>query len=150
MFERRGSVASETSFANAGVIAPGYVTPWAAPGMPAKVLKHLFGRHAAVRVNARLDVATLRWLLQWRRACSAESYAANRLRLLRLARYSRARLHDITREQGLDYERGEGYLVLLRSDRDLALARPAWRCWPRRAPASRWSTPRAAGRSSPG
>ena len=124
VFERRGSVASETSFANAGVIAPGYVTPWAAPGMPAKVLKHLFGRHAAVRVNARLDVATLRWLLQWRRACSAESYAANRLRLLRLARYSRTRLHDITREQGLDYERGEGYLVLLRSDRDLALARP--------------------------
>ena len=49
VFERRGSVAAETSFANAGVIAPGYVTPWAAPGMPLKVLKHLFGRHAPVR-----------------------------------------------------------------------------------------------------
>ena len=34
VFERRGSVAAETSFANAGVVAPGYVTPWAAPGMP--------------------------------------------------------------------------------------------------------------------
>jgi len=32
VFERRASVASETSFANAGVVAPGYVTPWAAPG----------------------------------------------------------------------------------------------------------------------
>ena len=34
VFERRGAVAEETSFANAGLVAPGYVTPWAAPGMP--------------------------------------------------------------------------------------------------------------------
>jgi D-amino-acid dehydrogenase len=38
VFERRGSVAEETSFANAGVMAPGYVMPWAAPGMPWKVI----------------------------------------------------------------------------------------------------------------
>ena len=50
VFERRGSVAEETSFANAGVVAPGYVTPWAAPGMPAKVLRHLLSRHAPVRL----------------------------------------------------------------------------------------------------
>ena len=31
VFERRGSVAEETSFANAGVVAPGYFTPPAAP-----------------------------------------------------------------------------------------------------------------------
>ena len=29
-------VAAETSFANAGLVAPGYVTPWAAPGMPGR------------------------------------------------------------------------------------------------------------------
>jgi len=34
VFERRGAAAEESSFANAGVVAPGYVTPWAAPGMP--------------------------------------------------------------------------------------------------------------------
>ena len=38
VFERRSSVAEETSFANAGVIAPGYVTPWAAPGMVKKTV----------------------------------------------------------------------------------------------------------------
>ena len=123
VFERRGSVAAETSFANAGVIAPGYVTPWAAPGMTGKVLKHLFGRHAPVRI-AGLDFATLGWLLRWRRACTSESYAANRARLLRLARYSRARLHALTDQLGLDYERSAGYLVLLRDEQDLALARP--------------------------
>ncbi|MEP7283252.1 MAG: FAD-dependent oxidoreductase, partial [Rubrivivax sp.] len=34
VLERGSGVAGGTSFANAGVIAPGYVTPWAAPGMP--------------------------------------------------------------------------------------------------------------------
>ena len=34
VLERRGGVAAEASFANAGIVAPGYVTPWAAPGMP--------------------------------------------------------------------------------------------------------------------
>ena len=37
VFERRAAVAEECSFANAGVVAPGYVTPWAAPGMPGPV-----------------------------------------------------------------------------------------------------------------
>jgi D-amino-acid dehydrogenase len=124
VFERRGSVAAETSFANAGVVAPGYVTPWAAPGMPAKVFKHLLQRHAPVRLNKRLDLATLRWLMQWRRACTAESYAANRLRMQRLARYSRTRLHALTADLKLDYERADGVLVLLRNERDLAMARP--------------------------
>ena len=46
VFERHASVAEGASFANAGVVAPGYVTPWAAPGMPVKVLRHLLARHA--------------------------------------------------------------------------------------------------------
>ena len=44
VFERRGAAAEETSFANAGIVAPGYVTPWAAPGMPGKVMRQLLRR----------------------------------------------------------------------------------------------------------
>ena len=123
VFERCGSVAAETSFANAGVIAPGYVTPWAAPGMPSKVLKHLFSRHAPVRLSG-LDRGTLPWLWRWWRACGLRTYQANRLRMQRLAGYSRGRLHELTRSLQLDYERSEGYLVLLRTPKDLALAQP--------------------------
>ena len=36
VIEQHDSVAEGASFANAGVVAPGYVTPWAAPGMPGK------------------------------------------------------------------------------------------------------------------
>jgi len=123
VFERRGSVAGETSFANAGVIAPGYVTPWAAPGMPAKVLRNLLGRHAAVRLRG-LHSGTLPWLWRWWRACSLRTYQANRLRMQRLAVFSRDRLHALTESLKLEYERSDGYLVLLRSAQDLALVQP--------------------------
>ena len=69
VFERHAGVASETSFANAGVIAPGYVTPWAAPGMPLKVLRHLFGTHAPVRFGGADVLARLPWMWRWWRAC---------------------------------------------------------------------------------
>jgi len=124
VFERRGSVAAETSFANAGVVAPGYVTPWAAPGMPMHVLSQLFGRHAAVRVNPRLSPSTLRWMWRWWRSCSAQRYRSNRARLQRLALYSKERQHHLTHTLQLDYERTEGYLVLLRSAKDTARAQP--------------------------
>lgn len=124
VFERRGSVAAETSFANAGLVAPGYVTPWAAPGMPGKVLGHLLSRHAPVRVRPGLDAATVAWLWRWWRACRLRTYQANRLRMQRLAYYSRERLHHITLGLKLDYERSDGYLVLLRTTKDLAMAQP--------------------------
>ncbi len=125
VFERRGSVAAETSFANAGVVAPGYVTPWAAPGMPRKVLAHLLSRHAPVRVRpGGLDAAAIGWMWQWWRACRVRTYQANRLRMQRLAWFSRERLHRITRELKLDYERSDGYLVLLRTPKDQAIVQP--------------------------
>ena len=124
VFERRGSVAGETSFANAGVVAPGYVTPWAAPGMPAKVLGHLMSQHAPVRVHARLSAGEIAWMWRWWRACKLRTYQANRLRMQRLAYFSRGRLHELTRTLKLDYERSDGYLVLLRNAKDLALVQP--------------------------
>ena len=124
VFERQGNVAAEGSFANAGLVAPGYVTPWAAPGMPGKVLAHLFSRHAPVRLRAGMSPSTIGWLWKWWRACRLRTYQANRLRMQRLAFFSRARLHGISQGLQLDYERNEGYLVLLRTPGDLALAQP--------------------------
>jgi D-amino-acid dehydrogenase len=123
VFERRSSVAEETSFANAGVIAPGYVTPWAAPGMPAKVLRHLLSRHAPVRLARPFAAGQARWMWRWWRACQAGTFEANRRRMHRLARFSQQRLAALTRDLRLDYEQGNGYLVLLREPKDLTLAR---------------------------
>lgn len=118
VFERHGAAAEETSFANAGVIAPGYVTPWAAPGMPAKVARFLFARHAPVRIALPLSAGELGWMWRWRAACKLETYLANRGRMQRLAFYSRERLHALGESLQLEYDRSRGYLVLLRSDKD--------------------------------
>ena len=123
VFERRGSVAEETSFANAGVVAPGYVTPWAAPGMPAKVLRHLLSRHAPVRLAMPPGAGQWGWIWRWWRACRAPVHAANRARLHRLARYSQQRLAHLGQALNLAHEQSRGYLVLLRTPRDLAGAR---------------------------
>lgn len=124
VFERHGAAALETSFANAGVVAPGYVTPWAAPGMPSKVARYLFSRHAPVRVCWPLAAHELRWMMRWRRACDLDTYLANRSRLQRLAFYSRHRLHRIVDDLQLEYDRTSGYMVLLRSEKDRKLVQP--------------------------
>jgi D-amino-acid dehydrogenase len=106
------------------VVAPGYVTPWAAPGMPAKVARYLFSRHAPVRVCWPLAAHELGWMLRWHRAFATDTYLANRARLQRLAFYSRERLHQLTEDLQLEYDRSTGYLVLLRSEKDRRLAQP--------------------------
>jgi D-amino-acid dehydrogenase len=124
VFERRGAAAEESSFANAGVIAPGYVTPWAAPGMRAKVLRSLLSTHGAIKLRWPLSARDVGWMARWQRACKLETYLSNRARLQRLAFYSRTRLHEISEARELSYERSEGYLVLLRSKRERKLVQP--------------------------
>lgn len=125
VFERRGAAAEEASFANAGVLAPGYVTPWAAPGMPMKVLGQLFHRHASIKLALPLRMTDLAWIWRWYRACRLDVYLANRSHMQKLAFYSRARLASITTKLRLEYDRSDGYLVLLRTARDVKLAQPS-------------------------
>ncbi len=119
VYERRGSVASETSFAHAGVIAPGCVTPWAAPGMTWKVMRDLFSAHAPVRPGGFNALGQLPWMWRWWRACRRPVHNANRAAMQRLASFSRSRLLELTRTLDLDYEQTPGYLVLLRGEREL-------------------------------
>jgi D-amino-acid dehydrogenase len=132
VFERRGSVASEASFAHAGVVSPGYATPWASPGMTLKVMRQLFSTHASVRLGGFNALGQLPWLWRFWRAGRRPVHLANSAAMHRLASFSRDRLLELTRTLGLDYEQTPGYLVLLRGERDLksAQARLAlWREW---------------------
>ncbi|WP_219218117.1 D-amino acid dehydrogenase [Variovorax boronicumulans] len=124
VFERRGAAAEETSFANAGLIVPGQVGPWAAPGMRTKLLRSLLSSQGAIKLRWPLAGRELRWLAQWQRACRLETHLANRARMQRLAFYSRTRLHELTETRELSYERSQGCLVLLRSRRDQKLVQP--------------------------
>ena len=124
VLERRSSVAEEASFANAGVVAPGYVTPWAAPGMPGKVFRHLLRQHAPVRLAWPLALRDLVWTWKWLGACKPGTYLANRAQLQQLAVYSRERLRNLGSNLQLEYDRSAGYMVLLRSQEDAAMVQP--------------------------
>jgi len=125
VFERRAAVAEESSFANAGVVAPGYVTPWASPGMPAKIAGYLLRQHAPVRVTLPLAAGQVAWMWRWFRSCNAATYAANRARMQRLAFYSRSRLAEIREHFQFEYDHSDGYMVLLRGEKDHRLVQPS-------------------------
>jgi D-amino-acid dehydrogenase len=120
VYDKGVAAAEGASFANAGVLSPGYVTPWAAPGMSWKVLKQMASQHAAFRINFPLGGAELAWLWKFWRACNLETYLQHRSSLQKLAFYSRSRLAEITERHNLSYDRAGGYLIALRSDKERA------------------------------
>ena len=120
VFERRGSIAAEASFANAGVVGPASVAAWSGSALPRKALARHWTRDATLRVHPSLLVAAPGWMWNWWRAAGTRSNAASRARIERLAGFSRERLHALTRTLALDYERSDGCLVVLRSARDRA------------------------------
>jgi D-amino-acid dehydrogenase len=123
--ERLDGVALETTWGNAGVIAPGYVTPWAAPGMPRKVLSYLFAAEAPVRFRPVAFPALARWIARWLRECELGRSRVNKSRMQRLAFHSRDALNALRARLGIDDGRRQGYLQLLRDERDLAMSGPA-------------------------
>lgn len=124
VFERRGSVAAESSFAHAGISGPGHIASEPLRMESMELLRSITGRHAALRLRRGIDLTTLRWIRTWQRACSSRTHPSRSLLLQRLAGYSRDRQQKLTRELDLQFERTDGCLVLLRSRRDLVLAQP--------------------------
>src|SRR5262249_19653048 len=115
VFERNSGVAQETSYGNAGVIAPAYIGPWAQPGMPRKTVSYLFQAHAPVIFRPALDRALWRWLRRWYAECALERFKRNKARMQRVAYYSRDQLRVLRDKLVLQYEQTAGYLQLFRT-----------------------------------
>jgi D-amino-acid dehydrogenase len=123
LVERQSDVAQETSFANAGQVSPGYSTPWAAPGIPIKALKWLFQTHAPLAFRPDGSLFQWRWMAAMLANCSADRYAVNKERMMRLSEYSRDCLRAWRAETGLAYDaRSQGTLQLFRTQAQLDAA----------------------------
>jgi D-amino-acid dehydrogenase len=123
VIDRQPAPALETSFANAGEISPGYSSPWAAPGIPVKALKWMFMQHAPLIIQPRMDWTKLSWMARMLMNCTAEAYAVNKSRMVRLAEYSRDCLMELRAETGISYdERTQGTLQLFRTEKQVAAA----------------------------
>ncbi|WP_206952822.1 D-amino acid dehydrogenase [Trinickia acidisoli] len=118
--DRETAPALETSFANAGQISPGYAAPWAAPGVPIKAVKWMFQKHAPLAIRLDGTQFQLRWMWQMLQNCTAERYAVNKGRMVRLAEYSRDCLQALRADTGIQYEgRTGGTLQVFRTQQQL-------------------------------
>ncbi|WP_322009926.1 D-amino acid dehydrogenase [Paraburkholderia sp. J12] len=116
VIDREAGPALETSFANAGQISPGYAAPWAAPGVPLKAVKWMFEKHAPLAIRLDGTKFQLQWMWQMLQNCTAERYALNKGRMVRLAEYSRDCLQALRADTGIQYEgRTGGTLQVFRT-----------------------------------
>ncbi|CAG9171686.1 D-amino acid dehydrogenase [Cupriavidus pinatubonensis] len=118
--DREAGPALGTSFANAGQISPGYASPWAAPGVPLKAIKWMFQEHAPLSIRPDGTLFQLQWMWQMLQNCSAERYAVNKERMVRLAEYSRDCIRALRADTGIAYEgRQQGTLQVFRTQDQL-------------------------------
>ncbi|MCW5230389.1 D-amino acid dehydrogenase [Verminephrobacter eiseniae] len=116
VIERQPEVARETSFANAGLVAPGHSYTWASPKAPGILLKSLFLQGQALRLKLRLDPPMWAWGLQFLRHCTTARWRQNTTRKLHLCRYSQQLLQALTAAERLEYQRTEGGALYIYRD----------------------------------
>lgn len=113
--DRQPHPANETSFANAGLIAPGHSYAWASPQAPVILLKSLWRDDQAFRLKLTPDPYMWLWCLKFLGQCTTERAALNTSRKLRLAVYSQKMLHAVVQHTGVKFDcRSEGCLYLYR------------------------------------
>ncbi len=118
--DRQPGAARETSFGNAGGVCPGFAGPWAAPGMPVKVVRWLFARHAPLSLKPKFDSQQWRWLAAFIANCTPERFARNKAHMQRIAHYSKACLVALREETGIAYDNAAGgVLQVFQTDKEL-------------------------------
>lgn len=124
VLERYSNVALETSFGNAGLMAPGHAAPWAAPGMPQKLLSYLFKSESPAVLKPGMNPTLWRWMRRWLAECDIERFRVNKMRMQRLAVYSNEIMRLLRMHHALEYEQTRGLLQLFRSHGELTMAQP--------------------------
>ena len=115
VLDRRSGVALETSFANAGLVAPGHSYTWASPHAPKILLKSLFVEGQALRLRLNADPHMWAWCVLFLRNCTATRSRENTSRKVRLCRYAQDQLQQLTAREQLQYDRiSRGLLYLYR------------------------------------
>lgn len=121
VFERHHTAAEEGSFANSGLLAPAALIPWLGADMSWRVRRRMLARLRGIGSPLSrywpMSFGEMAWLLR-RRLMFSSTLAKRHVALRELARYSHERLHQLTAEFELDFERQLGVLLLLRTPRE--------------------------------
>jgi D-amino-acid dehydrogenase len=120
VIDRQAGPAMETSFANAGMIAPGHSFTWNSPSAPMKLLRSLFGAKTSLRLKLSADPRFYAWGLQFLRNCTAARAREKTLVKLSLCLYSQQATRQVAAEAAIEYDRlGNGILYLYRDKANL-------------------------------
>ncbi len=113
VIERHEGAADETSFANAGLIAPGHAYAWSSPRAPMILLKSLFRDDQALRFRLKPDPRLWTWSYLFLRQCNSASARINTLRKHRLCLYAQRALEALSAAEALDFDGRDGGLLYL-------------------------------------
>ena len=124
LIERQPDVGLETSFANGGLITPSMSDPWAAPGIPLKLLQWIGREKSPFLVRFGALPGLMSWGLAFLRNCNDAAWRRNAATILRLAEYSQHALQTLSHETGIAYDRSSvGNLRLFRDRLSMQNAR---------------------------
>lgn len=113
ILDRQPAPARETSYANAGLVAPGHSFAWASPKVPKILLKSLWRDDQAFRFRLSPDPRMWAWSLKFLGQCTAARARANTLRKHALCLYSQRLFRELVAETGIDYDGQTGGLLYL-------------------------------------
>ena len=111
VIDRQPEPALETSFGNAGLIAPGHSYAWTTPKLPKNLLKSLFEKKRAFRFKFQWDPAMWYWGVQFLRQCTHKNMEVNTLRKHRLSIYSQKCFHQLVDETNISYHKNKKGLI---------------------------------------
>ncbi len=115
--ERQDGVGLETSFANGSLITPSMADPWAAPGLPLKLLKWIGRENSPFLVRLGALPGMMSWGLKFLANCNPRDWKRNTEVILRIAQYSQDRLKALIDETGISFDRTSfGTLRLFRDE----------------------------------
>jgi D-amino-acid dehydrogenase len=118
--ERNCEVASEASWGNAGMIAPGHSFVWSSPRAPLILAKSLVLKDQALRFKLSTDPRLYTWSWGFIKECTAAKARRNTLLKHRLAVYSQKVLDGVVAEERIEYDRSRrGILYLHRNQKAL-------------------------------
>lgn len=103
--------ATFTSFANAGLVAPGHSYAWSSPKAPGLMWKSLLSRDQAIRFTPQASPAQWSWVMKFLKQCNAESASTNTAHKSRLCVYSQTMLDEVVAETKVKYDGLDGGLV---------------------------------------
>ena len=113
VIDRQPKPAQETSYANAGLIAPGHSYAWTTPKLPINIFKSLLKKEKAFRFKFQWDFAMWVWIIQFLRQCTKNKMKKNTLRKHRLSIYSQKCFHKLMNEVDIEYHGNKKGLIYI-------------------------------------